>query len=598
MGFDNAYSGLKESEAWQRIYEFGKNLMPIKEHILQKKYNKIFNKKTKVIRDDAVCKVNTDRLVPGDIIILERGAFVPVDAKILEESALEFDIEFKPEDVNFKNEGNEKIIYQGMKVKKGKAIIEAIRTGEATYLGSIVKKIDNKKVCSSNFEKVIQIYFNIIGGLGIVLLLFGAIFSFVRGSGDIISRLSIAGYSGLLLFLATLPLGAILALGVKFIEQKRIIRKSNLVLKKYGSLLKAHKTTVICVDEKFLERNYEKYIQRFYSAGIMMAIISKKGLNEIKELAKSAGVFETDVEAISGNELASLKEEEFLQAICSTIIFYEINNEQKLKILEGFDKLNIKTISTINGIEDLPVLMHADVGICTHHKKKHLEYEFSDATVVGAELTSIYSLLKGSCMIKSYLNHYMKYYVMFQLPVIVSLLAALLVGVDLKVFYFQTLMFIIFIIPLLLLLINRDYSEALLVELKKKDKTFIMSCIKFGFLGLFISVISIGFYILLSSFGHQEVLKIGCITMLLTLIDATIIYLSRNKFTGHVEKRSDEKGIKEDVKEEKLKKEIKHEVKNEVKQEKKRERVKEKIKTPKIKNSKKSNIEDIRDEIM
>jgi len=536
LGFENAYEGLSESEAWQRIYEFGKNLMPIKEHALQKKYNKMFNKNTKVVRDNKLTKVKTDRLVPGDIIILERGSFVPADGKILEEAALEFDREFKPEEVEFSSDINSKVVYQGMRVKKGRAVIQVIRTGDNTYLGSIVKKIDKKKVCESNFERVIQRYFNLVGVVGIILLIFGAIFSFTTNPGEIIGRLSVAAYSGLLLFLSVLPIGTILVFCIKLIGQKRIIRRSNLSVKKYSTLLKAHKTSVIYLDERFLSRNYEKYIQRFYSAGIMIAIISKKGKSELEELAKKAGIFDDVVSSISGNALDNLNEEQFYQTICNTVIFYEVNNKQKAKIIEGFDALNIKTMGLINGIEDLPLVEHLNVGICTHHKKKNLEYEFSDATIVGTEMTSLYSLIKGSCMVKNYLNHYMKYYVMFQLPIVVSLLVALLANLDLKVFYFQTLIFIIFIIPLLLLLVNRDYSEELLDELRKRDETFIVSCVKFGFVGLFLSILSIGLYMILSYFNVLDVIKISSITIMLTCINALIITISRKRIGPFKEK--------------------------------------------------------------
>ena len=36
FNFNEDYVGLPESEAWQRIYEYGKNLMPIKERNVQK----------------------------------------------------------------------------------------------------------------------------------------------------------------------------------------------------------------------------------------------------------------------------------------------------------------------------------------------------------------------------------------------------------------------------------------------------------------------------------------------------------------------------------------------------------------------------------
>lgn len=544
LGFNGKYYGLKENEAWQKIYEFGKNLMPIKERNLQKKYNKIFNKNTKVIREKELKKINTDKLVPEDIIIIEKGDFVPVDGKVLEENSLEFDELFKPESDEFLTDFSEKVVYQGMRVKKGKAVIQAIRTGEATYLGSFIKKIDNKVVCETNFEKVLRKYFNIIGSLGLVFLLFGSIFSFITNETDLINRLSIAGYSGLLLFLATIPVGAILVFFIKLMIEKNILKKSNLIIKKDNTLLKAHKATVICIDERFISRNYEKYIQRFYGAGIMILVISSKGKEEIKELARKSGLFEQEVEILSGKEIDNMSEEEFYQAICNTVIFYNTNRKQKHKIIEGFNKLNIKTISIIDDIEDLPTLEYTDVGICTHDRKNNFEYEFSSANIIGTELTSIYSLVKGSCMIKNYLNHYIKYYIMFQLPVILSLLVALLSGLDLKVFYFQTLIFTILIIPLLLLLVNRDYSENKIFELKEKDKTFGISCIKFSFIGLFIGIVGVIFYILLSYLGVETRLKIGCVTILFTVIDALIIAMSRRKFGAKDKESKDSVHVK------------------------------------------------------
>lgn len=584
IGFSGKYIGLKENDAWQKIYEFGKNLMPIKERILQRKYNKIFNKNTKVVREDELKKITTDKLVPGDIIIIEKGDFVPVDGKVLEEVSLEFDKVFKPEDKSFLDDSGDKVIYQGMRVKKGKAVIEAIRTGESTYLGSFVKQIDNKVVCESNLDKIIRKYFTIIGGLGLIFLLFGSIFAFINSESSLIERLSISAYSGLLLFLSTLPVGAIMVFSLKLIDQKSILRKSNLIIRKNNAILKAHKSTVICLDERFLSRNYEKYIQRFYSAGIMIAVISNKREDEIKEIAKKAGIFDGDVNSISGLELENMEEDKFYKEICNTVIFYEVNRNQKRKIIEGFNKLKIKTISIVDDIEDLPTLKYTDIGICTHEKKKNLEYEFSNAIIIGTELTSIYSLIKGSCIVKNYLNHYIKYYVMFQIPVILSLLTALLAGIDLKVFYFQTLMFIMVIIPLLLLMVNRDYTEDKILELKDRDKIFAIDCVKFSFVGIFVGILGIGLYILLGSLNLISVLRIGFITVLFTIIDSAIIIMSRKKFKV-VKSKDSIKEEKKEVKEEKVENKIK--------------KVKEPIKSKKIlKKNKKSDIRDIENEIM
>lgn len=563
-GFVNSYNGLKESEAWQRIYEFGKNLMPIKERILQKKYNEIFNKNTKVVRDGILKKIPTDRVVPGDIVIIEKGDFVPADGVVLEETMLEFDRIFS--DIN--NLGNgEKVVYQGMRVKNGKAIIDVKKTGDETYLGRLVKQIDNKNICKYNFEKILHRYVNIIGVIGLILLIFGAVFAFISNKGDFVERLSIAGYSGLLLFLSTVPLGSLIAFGIKIAEQNRILKRSNLHIKKYTTLMNACRTAVICIDERFLSRNYEKYIQRFYSTGIMIAVITEKSKDEAESISKKAGIFDNDVTSLSGAEIDSMSEDRLSQAVCDTVIFYEVNKQQKLKILETFSSLGIKTMNIVDDIEDLPTVKYADINISTHNKKRNLEYEFSNANLIGTELTSIYSLIKGSFMVRSYLNHFIKYYIMFQLPVIVSLLVALLSGIDLKEFYFQTLVYVIAVIPLMLLLVNKDYSEDKIFELKSKNKNskFAISCIIFGFLGLFVGVVCMTIYVLLGMLNIESVLRIGIITVLLTVLNIGIVMIERHKFGVKRKEKVVDKVLEEDVPKVKKKKEKVQKLKNDKK---------------------------------
>ncbi len=550
-GFNNIYNGLSENEAWQRIYEFGKNLMLIKDRPLQLKYNCMFNTKTKVVRDNVVKKVMTDKLVPGDIIIIEKGDYVPVDGKIREEVSLKFDKYFNPIDKRFED-GSEKIVYQGMRVKQGKAVIEAVRTGDDTYFGSYIKKIDCNRLCDGNFGRELHKYFNAIGIIGLILMIFGAFFSFVTDKANIIDKMSNAGYAGLLLFLVTVPIGSILIFILKLEEQKHILKKSNLMIKKYDALLKARKASVICVDDRFLEKNYEKYIQRFYKTGITITIISEKEKDEVKELAKKAGIYQGDIDAVSGNEIEALEGEKFYQAICNNIIFYNVNSRQKNKIIEGFSKLNIKTITVIDGIEDLPILKYTNVAICVHNRKKSLEYEFSSANISGTELTSIYSLIKGSFMIKGYFNSYVQYYIMFQLPIILSLLVALLVGIDLKIFYIQTLIFVMIIVPLLLLLINVDYSEDKIFELKDRDKEFVLNCIKFGFAGCLIGIAGILIYILLGFISVKNILRIGIVTVIFTAIDlGFVMVFGRRKVKTIKECKADKSKVETPIKKEK-----------------------------------------------
>ena len=42
FGFNENYEGLQDNEAWLRVYDKGKNLMPIKNNKIQRKYNNMF----------------------------------------------------------------------------------------------------------------------------------------------------------------------------------------------------------------------------------------------------------------------------------------------------------------------------------------------------------------------------------------------------------------------------------------------------------------------------------------------------------------------------------------------------------------------------
>lgn len=576
MGFNNIYTGLPENEAWQKIYEFGKNLMPIKERELQKKYNRIFSKVTKVIRDDTVKKINTERLVPEDIIILSKGDYVPVDAEILEDVSIEFDEIFKPNLDKYKEDISKKVIYQGMRVKRGKAIVRAIRTGDDTYLGEIVKQIDNKNYVKQRLRKEIHKYFNVIGLLGLIFMLFGTIFSLVKAEGTFIERISLSVSSGLLLFLSVLPIGSMFVFLLKLLEHKKHLRKSNLIIKKYNALLKSNKISVVCIDDRFLEKNHEECIQKLYRAGITIVVISEKRKEEIFSLAENAGIFEKECNALSGEELEKMQIQSFNKAICDTVIYYEVNSKQKAKILEGFKKLNIKTIGIVDQFEEIPTLEYVEVGICSHHRKKSLDFELADGTIIGTELSSIYELIKGSYVINNYFRHYVSCYILFQLPIVVSLLIALLGGIKLNTFYIQTTIFIIVIIPLLLMLLNKHYDEDTVFEINKENKKFIIKLIKAGLFSILVTIIGLGFYIILDFFNISDTLKISFVTLLFTFIDSVVVKLQGRK-------RKAKNNIN----------------KNELNQNKDIKPKNNSHKQPKIKKAKKKgNIEDIRDEIM
>ena len=227
FGFNENYEGLQDNEAWLRVYDKGKNLMPIKNNKIQRKYNNMFRKKTKVIRSGISKSVKTDCLVPEDIILVEKGDFVPVDGIVLEANNLymENDIGFSSANIEVGEQyyDKDKPVYQGMKVKAGKGLIRAEKTGTETLLGEQIKEIDlfNKKE-SKTAKK-----FLVFSGILTIILFFIAIGIQFFNSKDF----GIALKYGVIMLIAAFPISFLITVAIRVFMQLDIFNKIGITLK-------------------------------------------------------------------------------------------------------------------------------------------------------------------------------------------------------------------------------------------------------------------------------------------------------------------------------------------------------------------------------
>ena len=123
---------------------------------------------SKVWRDSAVKEIPSERIVPGDIVVLEAGDMVPADAKLIvvnqfesDESALtgeslpvEKNIEIIESDVSLADKIN--LIFKGTSVVKGNARAIVTGTGLNTELGKITQLVETEKQDNTPLEKKLQ----------------------------------------------------------------------------------------------------------------------------------------------------------------------------------------------------------------------------------------------------------------------------------------------------------------------------------------------------------------------------------------------------------------------------------------------------------
>lgn len=220
--------------------------------------------KATVLRDGEEAEIPTEEIVPGDIIILEEGARVPADARLMKSTDFEVvesqltgesapakkNIEKLEKGVVLADRDN--MVYMGTYVTRGMGVGVVCATGKNTELGGIAQMIsethEEKTPLQIKLERLTQVLSFIIVFISLVVILIGVIKGrpliepFDGHEEGIL-------YTAVVLAVAAIPEGLlvavtiILALGIqKILKEKALVRRL-IAAETLGS------TTVICADK-------------------------------------------------------------------------------------------------------------------------------------------------------------------------------------------------------------------------------------------------------------------------------------------------------------------------------------------------------------
>src|SRR3989344_4571187 len=197
----------------------------------------------KVIRDGKKIRVDSNKIVPGDIVELELGDKIPADGKLLQANR------FFVEEAILTGEslpvGKEKDgeVYMGTIVSTGEALMEVVVTGAKTQMGKIAVSIQ-KPDEDTPLTKQLKQFSGQLTLLVIVLTLFVFLVGLLTGKDLVeIFKTSVA------LAVSSIPEGLLIALTVVLaVGMQRILKKKGLV----RNLVSAETlggVTTICVDK-------------------------------------------------------------------------------------------------------------------------------------------------------------------------------------------------------------------------------------------------------------------------------------------------------------------------------------------------------------
>lgn len=193
--------------------------------------------KVRIIRDGQEIEIESQYLVPGDIIFIEEGTKIPADGKIVELMHLEInEAALTGESLPVvKKKGEE--IFSGTIVAKGRGYVEIVKTGMETKFGKIAKNLTVIDRTKTPLQKKLEDLTRQIGIIGIVISVIIFALSILRGDGYFPGFLLAVS-----LAVAVVPEGLpavmtiTLAIGIKEMAKKKAIVRKLSAIEALGSV--------------------------------------------------------------------------------------------------------------------------------------------------------------------------------------------------------------------------------------------------------------------------------------------------------------------------------------------------------------------------
>jgi Ca2+-transporting ATPase len=154
-------------------------------------------------------------------------------------------------------------------------------------------------------------------------------------------------------------------------------------------------------------------------AGIRVVMLTGDHKTTARAIADKAGI-ETDG-VVTGKEL-DVPEKEFLEILEANHVFARVLPEQKLRIVEGYQKLGCRVAVTGDGINDAPALKKANIGVAMGERGTEVAKETAALVLLDDNFKTIVGAVRNGRRIYDNLKKAFSYLVAFHVPIFLSAL--------------------------------------------------------------------------------------------------------------------------------------------------------------------------------
>ncbi len=274
----------------------------------------------------------------------------------------------------------------------------------------------------------------------------------------------------------------------------------------------------------------KKAIALCKDAHIKPIMITGDSLKTATSIAKEIGILENDNEAIIGEELDKMSNEELKINVNNYSVYARVSPINKLSIVKAFKENGIVVAMTGDGVNDAPALKDANIGIGMGISGTEVSKEVSDIILVDDSFSTIVSAVKEGRRIFDNIRNIIVYLLAGNIAEILIVFLGLIFGFE--IFLPIQLLYLNLVtdsIPAISLDFEKEEKNIMRRQIRKKDTSFFTP---FLIAKLSISAILKTFAILIIYFINLKLYNIDVATSMafftLILLEMTYAFNCKN----------------------------------------------------------------------
>ncbi|MEZ4180169.1 MAG: HAD-IC family P-type ATPase [Candidatus Doudnabacteria bacterium] len=178
-----------------------------------------------------------------------------------------------------------------------------------------------------------------------------------------------------------------------------------------------------------MHREVPSAVMQTHKAGIRTVMITGDYPETAKAIAKSAGIYNQRYNrVITGEEIKAMSDKELMLSLDDVSVFARITPTDKMKIIQAFRKKDLVVAMTGDGINDVPPLVTADLGIAMGRSGTDVTKEAADIILLDDNFSTIVAAVEEGRNIYQTIKYALLYLFSTNIAEFLVIAVALFVG--------------------------------------------------------------------------------------------------------------------------------------------------------------------------